>query len=1013
MGRHAMRRKWRVCRRELVLCGVAAIGLVALQAPQPARAQAAKPRPQTQVPDDPNALERRRFMEILKRARPAPMPRPPLQPLPALPPGGLTEFNPQTGEQRFSPSADIGEGANQTIRQPGRPGIAPINTGAARPGAASVGKEPGIASNAVQPAAATPPSPLYYTYSFPWNTVYKMLARFNVGGFDYYYVCSAASAESFHLVTAGHCVYNHDPNEDGNTSDAQWAQEVWIWAAQTDLIDPLAQPDFPYGVAKSTLLTSYVAWVNSSDFNYDWGFITLDRRMGDHTGWMGRETSVSTSALNFDGYPVELPYVPPYTLVQYPGFDYGNVLGYTSNRIQLNAYVYGGHSGGPEWRYDGVNDYIQGVNSTSDRMGYAEGTLYTNATDSDLNNIIAADRSARPPADLPNLIEYVFDTSSKALLTSSVTPGQPFSVEYNVFNAGFADSGAVTVDFYLSPDSIISTADTYAGSATLGNFPAYTYLVSTISLVAPASIAPGNYYVGWIMRESNPEQNTDDNTAVITSSTLSVTCTSDGYEPDNSNGFASLLFPGSSQTHSICPAGDQDWARFTLPGNSAVTLTTSGTAGDTRMWLYDSGLNQLDFNDDNGVNFFSTINRTCAVNPLPSGTYYVKVDDYYSTAVIGSYNLALATSPCGPTINTITPSTVTARAPTTLTVNGSNFQSGFSATVTTPSGVWPLAPPALTYVSSTQVRVQVTMNGNPPYSATLTITNPGGSSASGTFQIVAGAPAIASITPNPVTARVSTTLTVNGSNFQSGFSATVTTPSGVWPLAPAALTFVSSSQVKVQVTMNGTPPYAATLTITNPGGLSGSGTFQIVAGATAPAINSIAPNPVPSRTPTTLTVTGTNFQSGFSASVTTPSGVWFLAPAALTFVSSTQVKVQVTMNGTPPYSATLTITNPGGLSGSRGFQVAAQPAITSITPSSVPARTSTTLTVNGSNFQSGFTASVTTPSGVWPLAPAALTFVSSTQVKVQVTMNGTPPYSAALTLTNPGGLSASASFQIY
>jgi hypothetical protein len=107
-----------------------------------------------------------------------------------------------------------------------------------------------------------------------------------------------------------------------------------------------------------------------------------------------------------------------------------------------------------------------------------------------------------------------------------------------------------------------------------------------------------------------------------------------------------------------------------------------------------------------------------------------------------------------------------------LTVNGSNFQSGFSATVITPSGTFPIASTGLNFINSTQVQVQVTMGGTPPYTATLRITNPDGQLTTGSFQVVAPPPAVTGISPSPVTLNQTTTLTVNGSNFQNGFSAT-------------------------------------------------------------------------------------------------------------------------------------------------------------------------------------------------------------------------------------------------
>jgi hypothetical protein len=92
---------------------------------------------------------------------------------------------------------------------------------------------------------------------------------------------------------------------------------------------------------------------------------------------------------------------------------------------------------------------------------------------------------------------------------------------------------------------------------------------------------------------------------------------------------------------------------------------------------------------------------------------------------------------------------------------------------------------------------------------------------------VAVKPTIGSVTPNPVKVNQTTTLTVNGSNFLSGLSATVSTPTGVYSIAPGGVTFVNANQVRVLVTMGGTPNYNATLTLTNPGGLAASTGFTV------------------------------------------------------------------------------------------------------------------------------------------------------------------------------------------
>jgi hypothetical protein len=487
------------------------------------------------------------------------------------------------------------------------------------------------------------------------------------------------------MISAGHCVYNHDPTNNGSGTGAGWANEMWAWAAETDVVDPQDPnnwPDFPYGVAKATYFTTYNSWIGSSDLNWDFSFITLDRRLGDHAGWMGREWGTTTSALNFDGYPAESPYVPSNNPYQYPGFDANNVIGYTCCRIEMNAFTYGGHSGGPVWRFDGTNRYVEGVNSTSNRAGYAEATLLTGQIETDLENTIANDQSARPPANLAQTIEWVFDTSSKSLGQSSTQIGYSFPFTLNAFNAGYADAGDTHADIYLTTDPNNVTSGTYIGSYDFGYLGTYTFTVQTPNITIPTNIAPGFYYVGYALGSANSQYNTDKNTVVVENTTMYAYCNADGYEPDNSSAQASLL--SGTQSHTICDRNDQDWAKFTLTYPSAVTLTTNGyTGGDTTMTLYNSSLVQVDYNDDiSPTNYYSTINRTCASNPLAAGTYYVKIQSYANARIIPNYTLSLGTSPCPI-------STATALA---SSLNPSNFNLNvtFTATVTagfgTPTG---------------------------------------------------------------------------------------------------------------------------------------------------------------------------------------------------------------------------------------------------------------------------------------------------------------------------------------
>ena len=119
------------------------------------------------------------------------------------------------------------------------------------------------------------------------------------------------------------------------------------------------------------------------------------------------------------------------------------------------------------------------------------------------------------------------------------------------------------------------------------------------------------------------------------------------YEPNDEAGSATPISNGETQTHSISPVGDEDWLTFTLSNESGVEIETTGNLNsDTRMWLYDSGLDEIEYDDDGGTLYFSFIDRVCGTDPLPAGTYYVKVDEYGDDSEISSYNVSLSITTC-------------------------------------------------------------------------------------------------------------------------------------------------------------------------------------------------------------------------------------------------------------------------------------------------------------------------------------------------------------------------------
>jgi Leucine-rich repeat (LRR) protein/subtilisin family serine protease len=120
----------------------------------------------------------------------------------------------------------------------------------------------------------------------------------------------------------------------------------------------------------------------------------------------------------------------------------------------------------------------------------------------------------------------------------------------------------------------------------------------------------------------------------------------DRWEPDNLEPLANQIYTGSPQNHSIRPIGDIDWVTFSLDTESEVVIETSGSSGDTCMWLYDSALNLLEYDDDGGNGNFSRIDRLCGSDYLLPGAYYIKVTEYGNDDYIPNYDIHFNATPC-------------------------------------------------------------------------------------------------------------------------------------------------------------------------------------------------------------------------------------------------------------------------------------------------------------------------------------------------------------------------------
>ena len=319
-----------------------------------------------------------------------------------------------------------------------------------------------------------------------------------------------------------------------------------------------------------------------------------------------------------------------------------------------------------------------------------------------------------------------------------------------------------------------------------------------------------------------------------------------------------------------------------------------------------------------------------------------------------------------PNLTAISPNAGSTAGGQTITLGGSGFYPGMtvsiggiactSVNVATDSVATCVTPAS----AAGLVNVQITVLGD-----SFTLNN------SYTYR---ARPTIVSVTPNNGTTAGGTAVVITGTNFVSGstprFQGTNCT----------SVVFVNSTTLNCNTPARSAG--VANIVINNPDGQLSTETVQYTYNA-PPTITSISPTSGAVAGGTVITITGTNFVSGFSATV---GGV---ACASTTFLSATSVRC-TTANLTTAGLKSLVVTNPDTQAATltNGFQAVAAPTISSVTPDSSLITGGISVTFAGTNFQSGAVARI---NGV---NCTSTTFVSSTSLTCLV-----PAGAAATNLT--------------
>lgn len=205
------------------------------------------------------------------------------------------------------------------------------------------------------------------TTSYPWRAMTKLRMTFPSGR---QFICSGAMIAAKYTLTAGHCVFSHD--EGG-------------WATSIEVIPGLDGTYKPYGSAFATRLRSYQGWTQNRDSNHDFALVTLDRTIGNSTGWFGyaNYSSVNDLTANLGGYPGDRDS----GLRLY--YHSSPVVGSTSNRVSYTADTAGGQSGSGVYRINNGARYIFAVHTNGGTTSNS-GTRITSSRFSNLQTWIAS-----------------------------------------------------------------------------------------------------------------------------------------------------------------------------------------------------------------------------------------------------------------------------------------------------------------------------------------------------------------------------------------------------------------------------------------------------------------------------------------------------------------------------------------------------------------------------------------------------------------------------------------------
>ncbi|TAJ43968.1 PKD domain-containing protein [Methanofollis fontis] len=323
------------------------------------------------------------------------------------------------------------------------------------------------------------------TTQYPWRTICNLLMTYP--GSEKTYIGSGAIIDDFHVLTAGHNVYDREDK-------LGWAESIEVIPGQTT--DEAGRILMPFGQAKATLMTTVEKWMEEGDSRHDWAVITLDRSIGRYTGWMGMTndyywSDIYAGELSVAGYPGDLDR----GYVMYQDDNLGSEASYYNHWYYMDTY--GGMSGSPVWYMQDGDPYILSVHTAPDIDG-TERNMGTRLCDLRLESVAEWTARDDAPQDKPDLIDNG-ETQAGFAPIIAIRDETDFEIHCNVGNIGTAQSPVCSVAFYASPDLTIDATDHLIATGSLSPIEPFQSGTCTWSGTFPESVPAGTYFAGWII----------------------------------------------------------------------------------------------------------------------------------------------------------------------------------------------------------------------------------------------------------------------------------------------------------------------------------------------------------------------------------------------------------------------------------------------------------------------------------------------------------------------------------